>query len=670
MLSAGGGPHGNSTKVSFAVDDERPGGGPTPLNPQPLDIQRPTPLNDFGNQPAPLHQAIDTRNIADRANQAMVQAVANQGTVALVPGAVAMHPGALERSMTGTLSEYGFTQPPEPPKLEKVEGPLKQTLVDGHVGFVEVSFSRGEQPIGLIFDWSLPFPMIARVAQGGAAEKKPQLSPGLVLIAVNGEGVRIREEEDQVADRLQVRPLHLIFEAPAPERFDFFGTMKSWKKTLNKMRAKPPLSSVSMLGKPQTQNLSLTSSRFFFDRYSDRRVDEEQVALLPKPPPASSLGRSLRRVSSVPRALNSFDDMHGSRVADIRELHSQTKLPPVIRGGSSFSSSAPSFMLDRTRPRTGVSWAGHAAAVAAASPLRQAVSSKSLTWLGTETPRPDPAYQHLIDDPRIVGPGPPDRWPLLHDEMYLCRLSDMHLAWRTREAYEVGFRGKKFERTTQMHLTCAKGAPPLKKAVAKLDEIYCDLCGSDIIAQERDLDKEKSTHASPLVLPPAMVKSIEAIKAEAEAKKAKQLYPDEVVNLVGSMAQQTQGAFYYCRRCKRNGHRFELCAACHGIEVIQGEGKHHGKTLHPHFLRCQHRSLVRRRFVNDVCPGMPHIRRVMCDYCGHLAGSFDDDSEVWICERCPEEHGLRFEICVPCYTSMMTVSDGLDRIHALRTSLL
>merc|ERR1719472_39391 len=80
------------------------------------------------------------------------------------------------------------------------------------------------------------------------------------------------------------------------------------------------------------------------------------------------------------------------------------------------------------------------------------------------------------------------------------------------------------------------------------------------------------------------------------------------------------------------------------------------------FLRCQHRSLVPRRFVNDSVPGMPHIRRVMCDYCGHLAGSYDNDNEIWVCQQCPELHGLRFELCTPCYTTLNTVSQGIDRL--------
>merc|ERR1719487_602175 len=154
------------------------------------------------------------------------------------------------------------------------------------------------------------------------------------------------------------------------------------------------------------------------------------------------------------------------------------RLPPVIRGGSNVSpvwgSSDNKRRARLTSPKasmsaTGMSWAG--AASMAAVPLRQAVSTKSLTWLGAGMPKPDTAYQHLIDEPRPVGAGAPERWPLHHDDMYICRLSDMCLAWRLRDAYEVGFRGFKHERPTQMHLTCAKGAPPLIKKVARVDDV-------------------------------------------------------------------------------------------------------------------------------------------------------------------------------------------------------
>lgn len=368
-------------------------------------------------------------------------------------------------------------------------------------------------------------------------------------------------------------------------------------------------------------------------------------------------------MTSHPASFNAIDDMHGTKVPDLRELRESIKLPPVIRGGSAMSSTLALWGSESKRwqrtpspSQTGLSWAGQASM--AAVPLRQAVSTKSLTWLGSGMPKPDLAYQHLIDEPRAVGPGSPERWPLHHEEMYICRLSDMMLAWRLRDAYEVGFRGFKHERASQMHITCAKGAPILTKKVARVDDVYCDLCGVDVMV---DKDAEEVViDALDLALNPGKYAGMKAAK---DASKLRGMEQED--NPTPAAIKESAGAFYFCRRCKRSGNRFELCAACHAIEVVQCEGKHYGKELHPHFLRCQHRSLIRRKFVNDAVAGMAHIRRVMCDYCGHLAGSYDSDSEIWICQQCPELHGLRFEICTTCYSTLMTVSQGVNMLGML-----
>jgi len=363
---------------------------------------------------------------------------------------------------------------------------------------------------------------------------------------------------------------------------------------------------------------------------------------------------SLTRASSHPGFVQGIDDMHGTKVPNLRELRESMKLPPVIRGGNMMPPVWGSPMEAKRRPRlpsaskTGVSWAGTASM--AAAPLRQAVSTKSLTWLGAGMSKPDTAYQHLIDEPRATGPGAPENWPLHHDDMYICRLSDMMLAWRLREAYEVGFRGFKHERPTQMHLTCAKGAPPLIKKVTRVDDVYCDLCGNDVMVEKDAESDDKIMDELEALLRTGVIQE----KAKKKEKAKKELLDGEL--------KESAGAFYFCRRCKRGSQRFELCAACHAVEVVQSEGKHYGKELHPHFLRCQHRSLVRRKFVSDAVPGMAHIRRVMCDYCGHLAAKCDTEAEIWVCQQCPELHGLRFELCTSCYTTLNTVSAGIERL--------
>merc|ERR1711881_301851 len=110
--------------------------------------------------------------------------------------------------------------------------------------------------------------------------------------------------------------------------------------------------------------------------------------------------------------------------------------------------------------------------------------------------------------------------------------------------------------------------------------------------------------------PLEMLLNKEQLIKNAQAQKSKSEAEGDPLNLVGAV-KESAGAFYFCRRCKRGSNRFELCAACHAVEVVQAEGKRYGKELHPHFLRCPHKSLVRRRFVNDAVPGMAHIRRIM-----------------------------------------------------------
>jgi len=364
---------------------------------------------------------------------------------------------------------------------------------------------------------------------------------------------------------------------------------------------------------------------------------------------------------SGPEPIGIVDSLHGMELSVLRAKHNALKLPPVLRGGfaSTFSGdSADNFSSramgttfgysnnDATSARRtgGLSYAGTAAT------LRKAMGSKSLT---ESQPRPDEAYEHLIDEPRTCGPGISERWPLNHEEGYICRLSDLVMAWRVRDAYEVGFRGRKREKVTEMHVNCDNGAPLLVKRVARIDEVYCDMCGVDL--------------AAPSSLQQAsMVNSVQETMGPGTTSTAFAV-PAEPMQTFSTVPPRAMGAFYYCRKCKKNGNRYELCAACHAVEVLQGEGKHAGHELHPHFLRCEHQSLVRRRFVNDANMGMPHIRRIFCDHCGHLAGSYDTDSEVFVCQRCPEEHGLRFELCAPCAQTLANYGWGVRRLTAARS---
>merc|ERR1712129_171904 len=163
----------------------------------------------------------------------------------------------------------------------------------------------------------------------------------------------------------------------------------------------------------------------------------------------------------------------------------------------------------------------------------------------------------------------------------------------------------------------------------------------------------------------------------------------------------------FCRRCKSRGNRLELCLQCHAAEVLQAEGKHGGPAPHPHLLKCEHRSLVKRKDLRLAYPGFPHLRCAPCDVCGvyisGLRGTDDrvtvpsqsrssgkdgkgDNSqnivarthnqggskrpswrlpgtgEMYCCPTCPETAGLRFELCETCAHSLLEIGLGIQRL--------
>mmetsp|Transcript_74839 Transcript_74839/g.243040 ORF Transcript_74839/g.243040 Transcript_74839/m.243040 type:complete len:413 (+) Transcript_74839:1638-2876(+) len=290
----------------------------------------------------------------------------------------------------------------------------------------------------------------------------------------------------------------------------------------------------------------------------------------------------------------------------------------------------------------------------------QFAKSASLTLLPIALPKDpvDRCYQQLVD--RDCGPGPAAQWSLGHDARYGCKLDDMRMVRKLWDCYEVGFRGRKRQPPTEEELTYGifdprmqtiKTATADKTAPDKMGEFpnaWCDACGQDI--------------------------------------------GDEYL--------------WFCRRCKSKGNRFELCPECHGIEVMQAEGKHNGRSPHPHLLRCEHRGLVKHRNLRTAYPGLPHLRCLLCDICGSyipgLAGGDDrvcvsgphvnilstkraaesadqgarreggralwkapGSGDAFTCPRCPEEVGLRFEVCENCAHSLLDVSSGIQRLSTL-----
>lgn len=232
---------------------------------------------------------------------------------------------------------------------------------------------------------------------------------------------------------------------------------------------------------------------------------------------------------------------------------------------------------------------------------------------------PDPCYEEVIRraPERRYGPGPPSRWAQRHATQHSCRLTDLALARRVRDAYEVGFRGFKYREPPGKQWETGEVGGPVKRVVLSdgADVASCDVCGMAI---------------------------------------ASAATPPEAVQF-----------FYFCRRCKQAGHRFELCLMCHATEVLQAEGKHSAASLHPHWLRCEHHAMIRFRGASVGYVGFPQLQRAFCDCCGKLVKEEGDKNELYVCTRCPkEDNGLRFELCQSCAVSLSEYGKGIRRLFS------
>mmetsp|Transcript_28947 Transcript_28947/g.82281 ORF Transcript_28947/g.82281 Transcript_28947/m.82281 type:complete len:360 (-) Transcript_28947:28-1107(-) len=345
--------------------------------------------------------------------------------------------------------------------------------------------------------------------------------------------------------------------------------------------------------------------------------------------------------------------------ASLKPLKQQLSLPRIAGQGAA---------TDRACSMTGSPWRGSAAGPAqtpaarsgSLSALRDAHAlskSRSLTQipLKREEVR-DPTYEHLLG--KACGPGAPSRWPLGHDSRYRCHLDDMRLVATLWDAYEVGFRGRKRARMTEDQVMYGVSSPralsiedagsgglPIRTA-GSFPQNWCDGCGTTL-----------SDGESP-------------------------------------------GHLWYCRKCKARGSRFELCLECHAAEVLQSEGKHASGpgAPHPHLLRCEHRALERRTSLRTLYPGTPHLHCALCDVCGDyivgLKGADDrvavvgrrgtaavegaacgasnkpifkapGSGEMFCCPRCPEDSGVRFEVCPACAAALLDIGEGIHRLTAL-----
>lgn len=227
-------------------------------------------------------------------------------------------------------------------------------------------------------------------------------------------------------------------------------------------------------------------------------------------------------------------------------------------------------------------------------------------------------------------------WALQHDSGYNCCLTDLRLVTRVKEAYDPGFRAGKYgppDPLDPLLFWEKRGLARRSRKNDTVSQISCDMCGTCCASTGRPLWKEQEGGVW-------------------------ELLQDE-------KNPEIRGAFWYCRRCKQAGNRFELCVACHAVEVLQAEGKHVGQDLHPHYSRCEHSSLVRRPSLLAAYPSAGHLHLAVCDYCGESLPLEDPDADVYVCRRCPEELDVRFELCGRCAVNIRESGAGAAKLATL-----
>jgi len=245
-------------------------------------------------------------------------------------------------------------------------------------------------------------------------------------------------------------------------------------------------------------------------------------------------------------------------------------------------------------------------------------------------PCADPCYEHLLDGAASSSwkTRPAWQWPLGHEAGYACHLDDLILVTSLRAAFDVGFRGRKRQAPTALDLQfpeCARSPRPTSSITAEVAS--CDRCGLLLASTHSD---ELQEHSPELRY------------------------------------------FYFCRSCKRNGRRYELCLACHASDVLHAEGKHTKKASHPHYVRCSNVDLVKYRDIRAAYPRLLHLECTMCDHCGSRVGapgsSHTSMDDMYVCPHCPEVYGLRFELCARCAKCLLERGSSIRRLRALHES--
>lgn len=544
--------------------------------------------------------------------------------------------------------------PPEASRKRKME--MDQ-------GFVEVDFQPGEFPMGLVVDWSMALPVLSGVVPGSCASIFDELRPGLVLLAVNNIPLVLGAGRHEVESNMSVRPLSLLFEAPTTDLFEVKVPI-AWQRSRKAAALDiapgeyglvDHLSANAKLGEKKVTNYSWTKRKP--NSSNSQRSKAGQVTTAPTD--------DLLRTKMAPAVRVEFFEEHPersplSRFGDLNIMNpnpfsgeakyrmAQTTSSPALLQGKPHLPQLPQASLTlqpasgkKEASRRGPAWGSWLRPGVRPDKTKLLATSFS-GWQFPSNVHPDRFYESLLDEEKPkYGAGATAHWPLGHEMEYECRLDDMVLCSKVRDAYEVGFRGKKRDKPTATEqLLGGTGDSMRIRRIAKVEQVSCDNCGMNLA----DADK-----------------------------------PD------GRF-------FYYCRRCKRSGRRFELCIQCHVLEILQGEGKYSGDGFHPHYLKCQHRMLIRRQSLENAYPSSPHLHRVLCDLCGVVVvgrGTSDNardkdqgslkkaqelkqdpgkkayimSNEFYACPSCPEQTGLRFELCVPCATKLTERGRGMLRLE-------
>jgi len=513
-----------------------------------------------------------------------------------------------------------------------------------------IEFDVDEDFLGLIIDWSMPLPVVSSIAPDSAAAMRPGVAVGDVMIGLNSHGLVCGVQRCEVERLLQRRPLTIVLERPDPRRVGQMALelwQRPWKRevaqyvppTPEKQKEEdeewpsPPEETpeidedefkIPSLGLVQTTahhllgHRSTTPWHTMGQRWLESRTDipiavkqtlplhlSGHVAKSSEAAVSCTLSGASSAIRKPLRKVMSECLLRGQDLTDVRTWHlDETRvvsLPKLTRG----------VQHDVRAPR----------GVASRFPGVQMPSKrafKSLKSLGSGTapaPLADQCYQQVVAEPRNLGAGPSERWPLDHGKTgWLCRLTDMVLATRIREAYEFGYKGiKKTRVSLPERILFPDLEGQLSKTPSRIDEVHCDECGLLLIDTNNT------------------------------------------------------GPFYFCRICKKHGIRYELCIGCHALEVLQGEGKMTTTTkddVHPHWQHCSHQSLERHTSLVDAYPHATFLRRSSCDFCGHIITlPGQKEQTIYTCKACPEERGYRFELCEPC--AVLLRERGLEAMRDL-----